>query len=111
MSTDTSEKGLEDLIVEALVGVQPEEMASRGVQDEKAERSAHDVRRPAWGGLGYRLGNATDYDRDHAVDVTRLLDFLWTTQPEFVEAVQFDHDSKARKAFLDRLQGEITNVA
>jgi len=99
VSTDTSEKGLEDLIVESLVGyAPPPESVTEGV--------LHESRIPF--GHGYKLGSPADYDRTYAVDLTRLRDFLWATQPEIVEKVQLDQDTPARRSFLDRLQGEIT---
>ncbi len=75
--TDTSEKGLESLIVESLV--------------QEA---------------GYEAGRSEDYDRDHAVDLANLLAFLSRTQPRAVEALELDQDGPKREQFLHRLQGE-----
>src|SRR5690606_2749799 len=33
---------------------------------------------------GYVQGDPKDYDRDHAVDLTKLLDFFLSTQPKVV---------------------------
>lgn len=77
-TTDTSEKGLETLIVESLV--------SRA---------------------GYVQGRNEDYDRDHAVDLARLRAFVAATQPEKAEALGLGEDSPKRMQFLHRLQGEI----
>jgi hypothetical protein len=60
--TDTSEKGLESLIVANLIG-QP-----AGVVQENLPAVI-----PR---LTYVPGNANDYDRDHAVDLPRLLRFM-----------------------------------
>jgi type I restriction enzyme, R subunit len=76
--TDTSEKGLEALIVESLTS--------------KA---------------GYVQGNSNDYDRDYAVDWPKLLAFLKTTQPKVVEALGIAEEGPRRLQFLNRLQGEI----
>lgn len=76
--TDTSEKGLETLIVESLVNE-----------------------------AGYQQGESSDYDRDHAVDLTKLLAFLKTTQPKAVETLELSEDGPKRTQFLHRLQGEI----
>ena len=77
-TTDTSEKGLEALIVESLVSV-----------------------------AGYQQGRSEDYDRDHAVDLAKLLAFLRATQPKSFEALGLAEDGPKRQQFLHRLQGEI----
>jgi len=76
--TDTSEKGLESLIVRHL--------------------TAH----------AYVLGAAKDYRADVALDTVQLLAFLQATQPEVVETLQLAHEGMPRTQFLHRLQGEIT---
>jgi len=77
-ATDTSEKGLEALIVRALI-------------DE----------------AGYVAGESKDFDADHAVDLVKLFDFVNATQPETVEALGIGQDGPKRLQFLHRLQGEI----
>ena len=77
-TTDTSEKGLETLIVESLV---------------------HEA--------GYQPGQSEDYDRDHAVDLAKLTAFLDATQPKAAEALDLALDGPRRTQFLHRLQGEI----
>ncbi len=76
--SDTSEKGLEALIVGHLV-------------DES----------------GYVQSEPDDYDRDHAVDASKLKEFLSATQPKTVEALGIGEDGPKRLQFLHRLQGEI----
>ena len=76
--TDTSEKGLESIIVASLV-------------DE----------------AGYVQGDPQDYDREHAVDLAKLLQFLASTQPDGYEALGIDEEGPKRTQFLHRLQGEI----
>ncbi len=78
MPTDTSEKGLESIIVASLV--------------EDA---------------GYVQGDPQDYDREHAVDLAKLLQFLAATQPDTYEALGIDEEGPKRTQFLHRLQGEI----
>jgi type I restriction enzyme R subunit len=77
--SDTSEKGLEALIVGSLV-------------DE----------------AGYRQTEPSDFDRDHVVDPTALLEFLQATQPKTVEALGIGENGPKRLQFLHRLQGEIS---
>jgi type I restriction enzyme R subunit len=77
-TTDTSEKGLETLIVESLVNE-----------------------------AGYVQGKSSDYDRDHAVDLAHLTDFIGATQLESAEALELVIDGPKRLQFLHRLQGEI----
>jgi type I restriction enzyme, R subunit len=79
MNTDTSEKGLESLIVKATTS-----------------------------GAGWMQGKGEDYDREYGVDLVQLQAFLHETQPEQLEALELSQDSPTRRKFLARLQGEIT---
>ncbi|OPY17187.1 MAG: Type-1 restriction enzyme R protein [Syntrophus sp. PtaB.Bin075] len=76
--TDTSEKGLESIIVASLV--------------EEG---------------GYVQGDPRDYDREHAVDLAKLQQFLSATQPDTCETLCIDEEGSKRTQFLHRLQGEI----
>ncbi|HUY31172.1 MAG TPA: type I restriction endonuclease subunit R [Pirellulales bacterium] len=77
MTTDTSEKGLETIIVAAMtVG-------------------------------GWLAGNPNDYDREYAVDLAQFRAFLLATQKDVALALDLDHDGPTRRRFLARLQGEI----
>ena len=76
--TDTSEKGLESLIVAFL-------------SDE----------------AGYVAGDSNDYDCDHAVDLAKLVSFLEATQPKGIGTREVAEDGPHRQQFLHRLQGEI----
>lgn len=76
--SDTSERGLEAIIVGSLI-------------DES----------------GYVQSEPEDYDRDHAVDLVQLLEFLRATQPKTVQSLGIDEDGPKRLQFLHRLQGEI----
>jgi len=99
MTTDTTEKGLEALIVEAMTGVPAGKLANvTGLADSPAP----------YGGTGWLLGDAADYNREYAMDLTQLRAFLAATQLEQVAALDLDHDSPTRRKFLARLQGEIT---
>jgi len=81
-TTDTTEKGLESIIVSSLVNE-----------------------------AGYVQGDPQDYDREHAVDLVKLLQFLAATQPDTYEALGLGEVGGAanprRTQFLHRLQGEI----
>ena len=98
MTTDTSEKGLEALILRAMTGrtdvLVPAHMAS--------ESSV-----PVAGGTGWLLGDASHYDRDFCIDLVQLRGFLLATQPDTLEALALGSDSPTRRKFLARLQGEI----
>jgi len=96
-TTDTSEKGLESLIVSALTGKPVSDTTALVIRDEAG----------AYGGAGYIQGDPHDYDRDYAVDLARLLDFLRATQPDAVEHLGLAEDGPRRTKFLARLQGEI----
>ncbi len=78
MKTDTSEKGLESLIVADLTA------------------------------SGWIPGVASDYNREYAVDLAQFQAFLQATQEPLVEAFGVADDSPTRQKFLARLQGEIT---
>jgi len=99
MTTDTSEKGLESLIVEAMTGCQP---LSQGGPNELRHPSA------LYGGGGWILGNWRDYDREYCVDLTQLTAFVEATQPDPLDALDLNQDGPTRRKFLARLQGEIT---
>lgn len=101
MSTDTSEKGLETLIVRHLTG--------RDGLAVPANRFGELPR--AYGGIGYFAGSPQDYDRAQALDVAQLFAFLHATQPDrFARLGMIDANDPAdiqRLKFLARLSGEI----
>lgn len=76
--TNTKENGLESLIVKWLVD--------------------HN---------GYEQGTNEDYNRDYAIDETRLFRFLQDTQPDAVEKLGIFKADIKKQQFLNRLQGEI----
>jgi type I restriction enzyme, R subunit len=78
MTTDTTEKGLEALIVAHMTA------------------------------SGWIAGSPSNYDRAYAVDLVQLQAFTQATQQPLVEVFDLDHDGPARRKFLARLQGEIT---
>ena len=79
MTTDTSEKELESLIVGVLV-----------------DRN------------GYVHGEPEDYDREYCVDWAQLAAFLSETQPDAFEGLRLAEAVPARRKFLARLQGEVS---
>jgi type I restriction enzyme R subunit len=84
MKTDTSEKGLEALIVDYLTD------DNRPVVDR------------------WIAGKPEDYDRSYATDLVQLRAFVAATQPTLIDAFDLYKDSPTRQKFLARLQGEIT---
>ncbi len=98
MTTDTSERGLERLICEALTGADCEPSQSGDVATE----------RPSSYGAGWTCGEPQDYDREYCVDLGQISEFLRATQPEVVYALNLDDENPTRRRFLARLQGEIT---
>ena len=101
MTTDTTEKGLETILVRYMTGT----TGLAVVPNRVAERP------PPYGGAGYTAGSPQDYDRAHALDVTQLLAFLRGTQPAtFAKlAMTAANDAKDinRLKFLARLSSEI----
>ena len=95
MTTDTTEKGLETLIVEAMTGLKTD-FVQAGINKEPSA---------LYGGIGWILGRWQDYDREYAVDLVQLTTFLNSTQPELVESLDLKNASPNRQKFLARLQG------
>lgn len=56
---------------------------------------------------GYEQGSNADYNREYAMDETRLFRFLQDTQPEALEKLGVFKYNMKKKQFLNRLQGEI----
>ncbi|MBQ3806926.1 MAG: type I restriction endonuclease subunit R [Kiritimatiellae bacterium] len=77
-TTDTSEGGLESLIVRHLVEAN-----------------------------GYEQGANSDYNREYAIDETRLWRFLGETQPEEMAKLGVFESEEKKRQFLNRLNGEI----
>ncbi len=103
MTTDTSEKGLETLIMRHLTGVAG---FAAGESETLAEA------KPFKGGNGWLAGRPESYDREFAVDVEQLFAFLQATQPEETAKLGIgnykDKKAIARQKFLARLQDEIS---
>lgn len=101
MTTDTTEKGLETLIMRHMTGTDGLAIPPNMVAEPP----------PPYGGTGYTAGSAQDYDRAHALDVSQLFAFLRATQPEpFKKLALADaNDAKDinRLKFLARLSAEI----
>ena len=79
MTTNTKENGLEALIVNWLI--------------EQND---------------YEEGNNIDYNKEYAIDETRLFRFLQNTQPEQLEKLGIRKSHQKYAQFLNRLQGEIS---
>lgn len=77
-TTDTSEGGLETLIVRHLVEAN-----------------------------GYEQGANSDYNREYAIDEARLWRFLGETQPEEMAKLGVFESEEKKRQFLNRLNGEI----
>jgi len=77
MTTDTTESGLEALIVKGLLD------------------------------RGYLAGVAKDYDRTFCLDLAHLRAFVIATQPKLDETLDLGNDSPTRRQFIARLEKEI----
>lgn len=95
---DTTEKGLETLIVRHMTGKDGIGVPA-GALEPKAEG----------GGTGYFAGSAKDYDRAQALDVPQLFAFLRVTQPDAFGKLAMSDDPTDinRLKFLRRLSSEI----
>lgn len=98
MPTNTTEAGLESLIVRHMTGTDGLAVAPGAVAE-----------RPESSGTGYFAGSPKDFDRAYAVDVAQLFAFLKATQPDaFKKLAITDAASDInRLKFLTRLSGEI----
>ena len=77
--TDKTEKGFETLIVNWLVNQN-----------------------------GYQQGTNEDYNKEYAIDETRLFRFLNDTQPKEMAKLGVNQSDQKKRQFLNRLSGEIT---
>src|SRR5438552_15745992 len=59
-------------------------------------------------GSGWLLGDADQYDREYCVDLVQLRGFVLATQDGLDDVVSLQEDGPTRRAFLSRLQGEIS---
>ena len=96
MSTDTSEKGLEALIVADMTGRKA--LAGVGFSEDPD---------PFVGLHNWLLGDPKAYDRVWTVDLVQLRAFIAATQPHLVAAFDLEHDGPVRQKLLARIQGEI----
>jgi type I restriction enzyme R subunit len=98
MTTDTSEKGLETLIVRHMTGTDGLTIAPGAF-----------LAKPDSAGSGFFAGSPQDYDRAQALDVAQLFAFLRATQPEAFEklAIVDDPNGINRLRFLTRLSNEV----
>ena len=97
MKTDTSEKGLEALIVADMTG-RTAAPAGGGFSEDPE---------PFVGLHNWLLGDPKAYDLAWTVDLVQLRAFVAATQPPLLAALDLDQDSPTRQKFLVRLQGEI----
>ena len=76
-TTDTSERGLEDIIFASMTDA------------------------------GWIPGGSADYDPEYCVDLAHLSAFLKETQPEIAESLMLESDNPTRRKFLARLKDRI----
>jgi type I restriction enzyme R subunit len=121
-TTDTSEKGLEDLICVALTGTPcsptqstADEIGEASLSYTAAVGAIHEVTASetsdvaaSYNAPDYVCGDPKDYNREHAIDLAKLLDFLQATQYQVVEKLGLAVEGPRRRKFLARLQGEIS---
>ncbi len=98
MKTDTSEKGLEALIVANMTG-HAAPLPASGFSESPE---------PIFGFYNWLLGDPKAYDRAWTVDLVQLRTFIGATQPSLLTALDLENDSPTRQKFLARLQGEIS---
>lgn len=101
MTTDVSEKGLENLIMRHMTGEDGFSVSALISADKS----------PPFSGSGYLAGSSRDYERAHALDVPQFFAFLQSTQPEAFQKLGISNlnDTKDinRLKFLERVSSEI----
>jgi type I restriction enzyme R subunit len=107
MPTDTTEKGLETLIMLHMTG--EDGLSADGAvsveetPDVTAAKKAN--------GSGWHAGNPSAYDRAHCIDVVQLFAFLHATQPDTLKKLGIgnyrDNKDIVRQKFLVRISSEI----
>jgi len=106
-TTDTSEKGLETLIMRHMTGTAGLAPVAEGMASETPDALA--AAKAA--GSGWLAGNPKDYDRTHAIDAPQLFQFLHATQPDTLKKLDIadyrDAKDINRQKFLARLSNEI----
>ena len=103
MTTDTSEKGLESLIMRHLTGTDGLTVLPLAKRIAEAQATAYSA------GIGYLAGSPKDYERAHALDVPHLFAFLRATQPESFKKLGLADGplDPNRLRFLTRISSEI----
>lgn len=56
---------------------------------------------------GYEQGTNADYNKEYAIDETRIFRFLADTQPDEMEKLAVFKSEQKKRTFLNRLQGEL----
>ena len=106
-TTDTSEKGLETLIMLHMTGTDGLTSGDASMLAETPDALA--AAKAA--GSGWLAGHPKDYDRAYALDVPQLFQFLGATQPETLKKLGIadykDGKDIIRQKFLARLSNEI----
>lgn len=97
-TTDTTEKGLETLIVRHMTGKDGLGIAAGALESS-----------PAKDGTGYFAGSPKDFDRAQAIDVPQIFAFIRATQPEAFGKLGISDELTDinRLKFLTRLSSEV----
>ena len=88
MTSNTTEQALEAAIEKALTGTCLEEMKTAG-------NEVHDMIAP-YGGNGFKIGYADDFNAKYAIDENRFWDFLETSQKKELEKLKRSSDWKLK---------------
>ena len=107
MPTDTTEKGLETLIMRHMTGT--DGLLVDG--PSTVENTPDTIAAQKAGGSGWHAGSSAAFDRAHCIDVSQLFAFLQATQPDTLAKLNIGNyrDAKniTRQKFLARISSEI----
>lgn len=107
MPTDTTEKGLESLIMQHMTGEDGLFAEGQATVEESPDVTAAKKAN----GSGWHVGGPSDYDGAHSIDFFQLHAFLYATQPDKLAKLNLgnyrDKKNITRQKFLSRVSSEI----
>lgn len=97
--TDTSERGLEQIICSAMTGRPCGASSSQEANGAEATTASKSS--------GWICGHSGDYNREYMIDLAQFGLFVAKTQPNTFDGLHLAVDHPRRRKFLARLQGEV----
>jgi type I restriction enzyme, R subunit len=110
--TNTSEAGLETLIIAQMTGIHPVPTGENTTNTPNTSgialaKEGGSLYAPQ-GDVYWTESNWRDYNRDYCVDIVQFHAFLKATQPKIAAALELDQDTPTRRKFLAWLEKEVS---